>query len=187
MPGGTLAGAWWSALVDYWFRELTRAQWFSKVDAVDRALKERFGSLPQAVQAAKFDVAQISPQACLGAVLALDQVPRNVFRGRPEAFAYDEEARRLTQCAITHGHDRGLTINERAFLYLPLEHSEDLDDQEQCVDLMSSLGDAEYTRYAIAHRMIIARFGRFPHRNAILRRTSTPEEIAFLSEPGSSF
>lgn len=185
--GARLEGEWWRSLLGYWFGTLTRKEWFGKDDAVDTELRDRFGGLPKAVQAAKLEVAGLSPQASLAAVLALDQIPRNIYRGTPDAFAYDTEARRIAGAAIDLGYDRSMTVNERAFLYLPFEHSENSHDQEYCVDLMSALGDAEYTRYAIAHRAVIQRFGRFPHRNAILSRTSTPDEVAFLTEPGSSF
>lgn len=182
-----LAPDWWRPLLGYWFGTLTRADWFGKSDDVDRALAARFAGTFDAVAALPAGSVLASANEALAAVIALDQIPRNIFRGTPRAFETDAKARDLTRGAIAAGHDLTLGLHERLFLYLPLEHSEDMADQEQAVDLISGLGDAEYTRYAIAHRAIIARFGRFPHRNAILGRISTPEEAAFLSEPGSSF
>lgn len=182
-----LAPDWWRPLLGYWFGTLTRTDWFGKSDDLDRALAARFAGTYQAVSAAPLANLLSSASEAIASVVALDQIPRNIFRGTPRAFETDAKARDLTRAAIAAGHDRSLGLHERLFLYLPLEHSEDMADQEEAVDLISALGDAEYTRYAIAHRAIIARFGRFPHRNAILGRISTPEEIAFLSEPGSSF
>ena len=120
-------------------------------------------------------------------MLVLDQFPRNMFRDTPQAFATDALARAVAQGAIAQGLDDGLEPEQRVFLYLPLEHSEDKDDQALAVALISGLGDAEFTRYAQAHKAVIDRFGRFPHRNAVLGRPSTPEEQAFLAEPGSAF
>jgi uncharacterized protein (DUF924 family) len=121
--------------------------------------------------------------------ILLDQVPRNIFRGTPRAFATDAQARAVARHAVERGFDLAIEDKDRRlFLYLPLEHSEDLADQERCVSLCRErIGDAEYLRYVVRHRDIVARFGRFPHRNAILGRASTAEEEAFLNEPLSSF
>ena len=186
-PAGALAPDWWKPFLDFWFGTLKRADWFARSDDVDRVLAERFGATYEQIARATLDVARMSEHEVLAAVIALDQIPRNIFRGTPRSFGTDAKALAVTDAAVARGHDKSLGLHERLFLYLPLEHSEDLSDQERAVDLISALGDAEYTRYAIAHRAIILRFGRFPHRNAILDRTSTPEEIAFLAEPGSSF
>ncbi len=187
VQGPSLHPDWWRPLIAYWFHELTRADWFVKNDAVDEALRSRFLSLYEQLSACDLDAATLSADATLAAVLALDQIPRNLFRGTPRAFATDPAARKLTVDAVALGHDLALGLHERLFLYLPLEHSENLADQDHAVDLISRLGDAEYTRFAVAHRDVILRFGRFPHRNAILGRRSTPEESIFLAEPGSSF
>lgn len=182
-----LAPDWWRPVLRFWFGDLKRADWFAKSDDLDRTLAQRFAGTYEAVSAAPLDALLPAANEALAAVIVLDQIPRNIFRGTPRAFDADGKARNLTRAAIAAGHDLSLGLHERLFLYLPLEHSEDMADQEMAVDLISALGDAEYTRYAIAHRAIVARFGRFPHRNAILGRASTPEEAAFLSEPGSSF
>ena len=119
--------------------------------------------------------------------ILLDQFPRNMFRGRAKAFATDAKARAVAAAAISKGFDRALPVVERRFLYLPFEHSEFLADQERAISLFAGLGDALSLDYAIRHRAIIARFGRFPHRNGALGRASTMAEIAFLAQPGSSF
>jgi uncharacterized protein (DUF924 family) len=127
------------------------------------------------------------PQTALAAVVVLDQMSRNMFRGTARAFAADQQALRVAEAAITRGFDAGLTKDQHVFLYLPFEHSEDRRLQARSVALMATLGDPELTGWAQAHQAIVDRFGRFPHRNSTLGRTSTPEEIEFLKQPGSSF
>jgi uncharacterized protein (DUF924 family) len=114
-------------------------------------------------------------------------MPRNMFRGSPRAFGTDSLARWIAEAAVAMGFDEGMTKEERSFLYLPFEHAEDAKAQERCVALMAALRDPELTKWAQAHKDIIERFGRFPHRNEILGRQSTEEEIEFLKQPGSSF
>jgi uncharacterized protein (DUF924 family) len=126
-------------------------------------------------------------QTALAAVIVLDQMSRNMFRDIPRAFATDPLALRLAEAAIARGFDAGLTKDQRMFLYLPFQHSEDRRLQARGVALMASLGDAEQSKWAEAHSAIVDRFGRFPHRNRILGRASTPEETEFLKQPGSSF
>ncbi|WP_338089144.1 DUF924 family protein [Nannocystis pusilla] len=129
-----------------------------------------------------------APRGALALVILLDQFPRNMFRGTPEAFASDAKAREVANAALDAGHEHALTQEERLFLYLPLEHSEELADQERCVELMRALDETPmWLDYAVRHRDVIARFGRFPHRNAVLGRESTAEECEFLMQPGSSF
>ena len=123
----------------------------------------------------------------LAAVIVLDQFSRNMFRGTPRSFAGDAIARRLSRTAISNGFDADMTEEERNFLYLPFQHSEDREDQALSLRLFESLGNEEWTHYAKAHKVIIDRFGRFPHRNATLNRTSTADEIALLNEPMGSF
>ena len=128
---------------------------------------------------------------CLAYIIVLDQFPRNIFRGTARAFASDALALRAAHNAVAAGFDRELLAVERLFAYLPFEHSEALEDQRTSCALHEPLASfpetADVYRYALAHRAIVERFGRFPHRNAALARDSTPEEIAFLTEPGSSF
>lgn len=123
----------------------------------------------------------------LAVVIVLDQFSHNLFRGSPRAFAADSIARRLSRTAIEQGFDTVMTEQERLFLYLPFEHSEDAGDQMLALDLIKTLGNQEWTHNATAHKLIIDRFGRFPHRNAILNRLSTPDEIELLKESMGSF
>jgi uncharacterized protein (DUF924 family) len=123
----------------------------------------------------------------LAAVIVLDQFSRNMFRGSPGAYAADPLARRLARLAVDQGHDQAVAVRERLFFYLPFEHSEDRQDQQLSLRLITALGDDGLARYAAAHKEIIDRFGRFPHRNAALGRVSTAEEIALLKEPANSF
>jgi uncharacterized protein (DUF924 family) len=126
-------------------------------------------------------------QTALAAVIVLDQMSRNMFRDTPRAFAADPLALAVAEAAIAQGFDAGLSKDERSFLYLPFGHAEDRHSQARAVALVASLGDPELQKWAEAHRAIVDRFGRFPHRNGILGRNSTSEETEFLKEPNSSF
>jgi uncharacterized protein (DUF924 family) len=180
--------AWVKDVLHFWFDELGRAAWFAKDDAIDAACRDRFGHVIDEINARPIDEAISSPEHALASVIVLDQFTRNIYRGTPRAFAYDELARAIARLAIALHIDKRLIFpDRRVFLYLPFEHSEAYADQLRAVELIEELGDDEYTRYARAHCEVIERFGRFPHRNAILGRESTPEEIAFLEQPGSSF
>ena len=193
-------------IVGFWFgsnpddvaaAEERSALWWDKDPAVDRALGERFGGWIERAAAGELDAWAATPRGRLALVLLLDQLPRNVFRDTPRAFAHD--ARALAHClrALATRADRALRPIERVFLYLPLEHSEAPLHQDRSVALYAALLDEvppawrpafeAYHRYALRHREIVARFGRFPHRNALLGRRSTPEELAFLREPDSAF
>lgn len=187
-----------TALIDFWFgppRSPSRFQprdiWFKTDPAFDAQCREKFGVLRE--RAADGDCADwaLEAEPCLALVLLLDQFPRNLFRGSAKAFATDASAREAARLALGRGFDRSLPATWRQFIYLPFEHSEDLADQELSVRLAAGLArDPAFARaldYAQRHQAIVARFGRFPHRNAALGRTSTPEEEAFLKEPNSSF
>jgi uncharacterized protein (DUF924 family) len=178
---------WADDVLRFWFEELKPDSWFKRDDAVDRAIRLRFAVVLAAVAAARPDTLASAPCPALAAVIVLDQFPRNMFRGSAEAFAHDAGARAVACAAIAAGHDKALDAAGRLFLCLPFEHSEDAADQARAVALISALGDAEWTRHAEAHKRIIDRFGRFPHRNAALGRATTPEEAAFLRQPGSAF
>ena len=178
---------WVGDVVGFWFEELGRAKWFAKDDNVDSAIRERFLLLYEVLSTWAAKDALASPERALATVLVLDQFPRNIFRDDTQAFATDALAREVAHGAIARGLDKELAPERRIFLYLPFEHSEDREDQARSVALITALGDEEFTRYAEAHKAVIDRFGRFPHRNAVLGRPSTPEEEAFLAEPGSSF
>ena len=179
--------AWVDEVLRFWFTELTYEQCFKKDDAVDRQIGERFGAIHERLAADPGSIDTGAPRELLAAIVVFDQFPRNLYRGTARAFATDPVARRLANAAVDSGIDVTLSKRERIFVYLPFEHSENTADQVRSVTLLGALGDAELDKYAVAHKVIIDRFGRFPHRNAALGRVSTPEEIAFLKEPMSSF
>ncbi len=175
-------------ILDFWFAPGMDERWFKKDPGFDREVRTRFLGHYERAAAGDYDGWTATPEGCLALCLLLDQVPRNLFRGEPRAFATDAAARAVTKSALERGFDRALSQVQRLFLYLPLEHSEALDEQEACVRLVAELDeDPKWHDHAVQHRDIIARFGRFPHRNAALGRETTDEETAFLKEEGSSF
>ncbi len=178
---------WIDAVLTFWFGDLEPRQWFVKSDATDQIITQRFLHIHTHVSGQTNEALTRDADTALAAIIVLDQFPRNMFRGTPEAFASDAKALEIARIAVAAGYDRGLTVEQRVFMYLPYEHSELLADQDLSVTLMTALANDEYTRYAHAHRDVIRAFGRFPHRNAILGRTSTPEELAYLAKPGSGF
>lgn len=173
----------------FWFAR--PKAWFEKDPAFDAAIRARFLALYEEAVAATLAGWRDSASGCLALVIVLDQFPRNMFRGEARAFAADSLALAAARHAIARGFDRDRLAVERLFLYLPFEHSESLEDQLRCCELMEPLnafpetGDAH--RYAVRHCDIIRRFGRFPHRNAVLGRENTAAEIEFLRQPGSRF
>jgi uncharacterized protein (DUF924 family) len=168
-------------VLHFWFDELGEARWFEKSEHTDAQIRERFLWLHERLVADEGSDCTTRHQL-LAAVIVLDQFSRNLFRDTPRAYAADPVARRLARRAIAQGLDVAMTAQERMFLYLPFEHSEDRADQALAVELFSQLGNAEWTRYALAHKAIIDRFGRFPHRNAILNRHSSADEIECLQQ-----
>lgn len=178
---------WVREVLAFWFEETTPEQWFRKDDAFDATLRARFLPLHERLQVRPIEDFLGDAETAIAAIVMFDQMSRNMFRGTARAFASDQRALALAEAAIARGYEAKLSKPQRQFLYLPFEHAEDLAAQERCVALMRSLDDAELVKWAEAHRVIIARFGRFPHRNQALGRASTAEEIAFLKEPGSSF
>ncbi|MCX7891436.1 MAG: DUF924 domain-containing protein [Burkholderiales bacterium] len=165
--------------------------WFRKSDAFDAEIRERFGALHGAAHAGALDAWAETPLAALALLVVLDQFPRNLYRGTPRAFASDARALAVARKAVWRGFDRVLAPVARWFVYLPFEHAEDLTAQRESLRLFARLaGDpasATAIDYARRHYDVIARFGRFPHRNAILGRPSTPEEAEYLRQPGSGF
>ncbi len=183
-------------LLDFWFAPPDNPEdrsevWFRVDPAFDAALRERFLADHEAAAAERYEDWKAAPETCLALILLLDQLPRNLFRGSPRAYATDGMARAAAHHAIERGFDQLLTPVRRWFVYLPFEHSEDLADQELALRLFRALPEEGKTASALAaverHREIIARFGRFPHRNRVLGRVSTAEEEAFLKEPNSAF
>jgi uncharacterized protein (DUF924 family) len=181
------------ALLNFWFggTDESRAVWFKHDPAFDQALRAEFGALHLRAARGERDGWADTAAGALALVLLLDQLPRNLNRGEAAAFACDAKARATARHAIARGLDRDLPPVRRQFLYLPFEHSEILADQEEAVRLFASLPEGglrdHCVDYARRHHAIIARFGRFPHRNRVLARFSTAEEEDFLKEPGSSF
>lgn len=177
---------WVADVLRFWFEELGEAHWFAKRAEIDGCIRERFLWLHEQL-AADHEFAATTPRMLLAAVIVLDQFSRNLYRGSSIAFATDSIARRLSRTAIARGYDLGMRKQERMFLYLPFEHSESREDQALAVELISRLGDENWTRYAAEHKALIDRFGRFPHRNAILNRPSSAEELALLQDRTESW
>jgi uncharacterized protein (DUF924 family) len=174
--------AWVTEVLEFWFDELGEAHWFAKSEEIDAQIRGRFLSLHEWI-VADAGIGATAQRPLLAAVIVLDQFSRNLFRGTPRAFAADPVARRLSRTAIKQGFDIAVKQQERLFLYMPFEHSEDREDQALAVELIARLGNEEWTSYAITHKATIDRFGRFPHRNAILNRHSSPAEVELLQQP----
>jgi uncharacterized protein (DUF924 family) len=169
----------------FWFDEHAK-DWFAKNADFDAQIHERFQPLHEAAAAGRLASWHEAPRNCLALVILLDQFPRNLFRGEARAFATDAQARAAARVILERGWDKAMTQSEQLFAYLPFEHSESLADQDLSCELMKGFS-AEQRQYAERHRDIIRRFGRFPHRNDVLGRQSTPAEIEFLKQPGSGF
>ena len=183
---------------DFWFgaegspeRGRPRPEWFRKDPAFDTAIRTRFGGAVEAALVGAFIDWEATPDGALARVLLLDQFTRNIFRDTPRAFAGDAQALATAEAAVARGFDRVLDPLQRWFLYLPYEHAEDAAMQRRSLALFEALaretGNAEPLEWARKHAEVIFRFGRYPHRNEVLGRASTPEEVAFLREPGSRF
>ena len=193
-------------VLDFWFGPLDAdgcadsehsARWWKKDPDMDEEIRRRFGELHGAIRAGELDDWLADPRGRLAQVIVLDQFSLKMFRGTPASFASDPRALQLALEGLDRGDDRALPRDQRFFLYMPLMHSEELAMQDRMVGLFEALlaeappalreKTAGFVKYAGMHRDIIRRFGRFPHRNAILDRASTPEEVAFLEQPGSGF
>ena len=181
-------------ILDFWFGpppHAARAEWFRKDPSFDAAIAARFGAAIEAALTGAFRDWHSATRAALARVLLLDQFTRNAFRDTPRAFAGDAEALATAIAIVDAGLDRALDAFERWFLYLPFEHAENATMQQRSIELFTRLaddtGDRAALEWAAKHAAVVRRFGRYPHRNAILGRASTPEEVAFLQEPGSRF
>ena len=170
-------------VVAFWVKAGPKA-WFSKSEAFDAEIRERFDALHHAAARGELDGWAETAQGALALLLLLDQFPRNLFRGSPHAFAADPLARKIARRAVDRGFDSQVDPALRQFFYLPFEHSEHLEDQDHGAALCAASGDPDLVKWAKIHRDIIARFGRFPHRNESLGRTTTDEERAFLNGGG---
>ena len=174
-------------IVAFWFETLKPEDWYRKNPAIDAAIRERFGATYEALKTGVPPDWLAEPKEMLAAIIVLDQFPRNMFRDDARAFATDQAALALAKRAISEGTDMRLAPEQRAFIYLPFQHAETRDDQARSIELFTALGNPNNLDFALRHQAIIACFGRFPHRNSVLGRASTAEELAFLQEPGSSF
>jgi uncharacterized protein (DUF924 family) len=169
----------------FW-RAAGEKKWFAKNDAFDADIKARFLDTYEAAAKGALSDWEATPEGALALTIVLDQFPRNMFRRDARAFAADATARAIADRALARGFDQQVPDNERLFFYLPYEHSETMVDQERCCALFKALGNADLLHWAELHADIIRRFGRFPHRNAVLGRTTTPEEKAYLENDGFS-
>ena len=179
--------SWIDDVLGFWFNERAPKDWFEKSWAVDLMIRDRFRWVHEKLaQQVPPDVLD-RPAGALAAILVLDQFSRHLHRGDGRAFAADPQALAIATLAVDRGFDRLLSTDRRQFVYLPFEHAESRHVQERSMQLFGELGVPENVHYAWLHKVIIDRFGRFPHRNAALGRVSTPEEIDFLRSPNSSF
>lgn len=168
-------------LIAFWFSEPVSKRWFNSTPTFDNELRERYAGLYEQAARGQLTAWQASAQGSLALVILLDQIPLNIFRGQAQSFASEAQARDVAGRAIERGFERQFDDAQKAFLYMPFMHSEDLADQERSVALYSAAGLDSNLRFARHHRELIRRFGRFPHRNAILGRASTAEEIEYLN------
>lgn len=171
---------WIDDVLAFWFGELGPEQWFTGGAELDQAIRDRFSKLHADLALSLPPDCHSEPRAALAAIVVFDQFPRNIHRGKAQAFATDAIAIALARNAVDRELDAAMGADERKFLYMPFMHSEVLADQERGVDLFRALGDQEALDYAVEHRDIIAEFGRFPHRNRALSREATEAERKFL-------
>ena len=174
-----------SDVLTFW-RSAGDERWYKRDEAFDASVRERFLALWHKAVAGELSSWETTDDGALALVILLDQFPRNMFRGDPKAFSSDAQALDVAHRALARGADKRIEAPLLQFLYLPFMHSEDLADQSRCVDLFRTTADTENLRYAEEHADIVRRFGRFPHRNRVLGRTTTPEEQAFLDGGGFS-
>jgi uncharacterized protein (DUF924 family) len=171
--------AWIDEVIRFWFEELEPRNWFAKDDRVDALIRERYEVHYERLRTLPVD-AHTTPRACLAAVIVLDQFPRNMYRNSSRAFATDALALAISERAIERGFDRELTPQQRMFLSMPWQHAEDPAAQARSIELFTQIGEPNALDYARQHKEIIDRFGRFPHRNAVLGRASTAPEAEFV-------
>jgi len=177
----------YSEILKFWFEEIKPAQWWKKSDAFDQLLRDRFSSTHAKAKRCELFSWRETPQGRLAEIIVLDQFSRNMFRDSPHAFSNDQMALTLAQEAVSLGVDTLLETNQRAFLYLPYMHSESMEIHKIAEQIYTRHGVEATLTWEIKHKNIIDRFGRYPHRNEILGRTSTQEELDFLQGPNSSF
>lgn len=174
-------------VLNFWFKEVETSAWWEKDAHFDELIRSRFLALHEKASNCELYEWRNCTEGRLAEVIVLDQFSRNIYRDTAQAFAQDALALALAQEAIHQAEDQKLPPIQRSFLYMPYMHSESLEIHNQAVTLFESLGNESNLQFEIKHKEIIERFGRYPHRNAILNRQSTDEEIKFLTQPGSSF
>lgn len=174
-------------VLDFWFHDIKPAQWWTVDPAFDDLIRTRFGALHAQARRCELFAWRATPEGRLAEVIVLDQFARNIHRGTPDAFAADPLALALAQEAVAVGADLALPAEQRAFLYMPYMHSESVAIHAVAEPLMKARAPAHTHDFELKHKTIVDRFGRYPHRNAILGRTSTAQEAEFLKQPGSSF
>ncbi|PZM12848.1 DUF924 family protein [Rhizobium tubonense] len=174
-------------VLDFWFEECGREDWFKVSAALDEEIRRRFRDTHLALAGGVLGVWRATPENQLATVIVLDQFPRNIYRGTALAFATDGLALQEAKIALNAGADQKVARERRCFLYLPFEHAENLIEQEKAVEFFQALGEEEYIDFAIRHRAVIAAYGRFPHRNAALGRVSTEAERDYLAQPDAGF
>ena len=182
----------WKEVLKFWFEETDEKKWFAKDENFDEDIRKRFGELHKLASHGALENWMREAESALALVIVLDQFSRNMFRDKSQAFAQDSLARDYSEQAIEKGFDLKLDGKRRAFFYMPFMHSENIEDQDKSVEFFEHLAKHDpkekgYLAYAKKHRDIIEKFDRFPHRNRILKRESTPEEEEFLTKEGSSF
>ena len=170
-------------IITFWFSPEMTPRWFDSTPALDQQIRQRFEPLLVQAAAGALDHWHETPEGALALCILLDQFPLNMYRGDPASFATEQQAVTVTKAALASGLDERLPDAHKSFLYMPLMHSESLDDQDLSVSLFEKAGLEQNARFARHHRDLIRRFGRFPHRNAILGRSSSPEELEYLSSP----
>jgi uncharacterized protein (DUF924 family) len=174
-------------VLNFWFNEIDKKLWFEKDEKFDQRIRQKFEKTFEDILSGKMESWSHTPEGRLAEIIVLDQFSRNMFRGTAKSFSGDQLALKLAQAAVKAGDDQKISIERRAFLYMPYMHSEDHKVHEEAMRLFSQPGLEYNLKYEILHKNIIDRFGRYPHRNKILGRESTPEELEFLKKPGSSF
>lgn len=174
-------------VLHFWFETLRPEDWYRSDEGLDDFVREKMGALHDLAEQGALEHWQETPEGALALIILLDQVPRNIHRNTTRAFASDDKARAVLAAALEGGLDKRLTRRKQVFMYLPLMHCEDMAGQEQSVRLFTALGKERNLDYAIRHRDVIRRYGRFPHRNAILGRESTALEQEYLDQPGAGF
>ena len=172
-------------VLTFWFSERVKPLWFNSTQEFDDELSEKYLETCQAALNGQLSAWEETPQGALALIICLDQFPLNMFRNQPESFAGEALSRQVAARAIEQGFDQSLDDTQKAFMYMPYMHSEDMADQDKVLELFSNAGLGDNLKWAKHHREIVVRFGRFPHRNAILGRESTPEEIAYLQSDGA--